>query len=460
MFPGMPSLLDTCPGFSLPAEVRAWVTTLQGRGAEVYLVGGLVRDALLGQVASDYDLATNLLPAQLAAAVAGAGQMDLELGAWHLELAEGELAITCLREDGPYGPRRRPLAPRFGVDLEADARRRDFSCNALYADPDSLQLIDPLGGLADLQGRRIAVIGPVAERLREDPLRLLRAVRFAARLDFELAPATAAALGSEADSLAALSHERVFAELTEMFTGPGRGRGLRLLLETGLSRVVLPEIDSMPGVEQPPEYHPEGDVFVHVCLVLDSTRPGDPVQAWAAVLHDTGKPATFERAADRIRFNGHDTLSAEIAERVLRRFRAPRELRETVVEICRDHIKIASLQQMKRAKRERWMRSPRFVAHLEFHRADCLGSHAKLDLYEQAKAQLAVLPPLPPPPLCTGADVMALGVPQGPMVGRLLAEHRARCEAGDVQDRDTALHLLSKVVEECFSGADRGDDRS
>jgi poly(A) polymerase len=231
-----------------------------------------------------------------------------------------------------------------------------------------------------------------------------------------------------------------------MFTGPGRGRALRLLVELQLADAVLPEVVPMDGVPQPPQFHPEGDVLTHVCLVLDAVAEGDPVQAWAAVLHDVGKPPTFERAADRIRFSGHDQLSAQMAAAALERLRAPRALAAAVVDLCRHHIRFASLPQMSRAKRERWLRSAGFPAHLEFHRADCTGSHGDLSVYEAAKRLLAELPPEPPAGLCRGADVIALGVPEGPAVGEVLREVQRRLDELERPDREAALALLETIV--------------
>jgi poly(A) polymerase len=202
----------------------------------------------------------------------------------------------------------------------------------------------------------------------------------------------------------------------------------------------------MDGVPQPPEYHPEGDVLTHTCMVLDEVPDGDPVLAWSAVLHDVGKPRTFERAADRIRFSGHDVLSAQMADAALRRLHASNVLRETVVEISRDHIRFASLPEMTPARRERWLRSERFPAHLAFHGADCRASHGKLDIWTLATRWLAELPPLPPPPLCSGKDVLALGVAEGPLVGAILKELERRLDELPGADRALAVSILAEVA--------------
>lgn len=412
-------------------------------------VGGVVRDCLLGIRSEDFDVSTTLDPEALADVFPN---LDRRFGVVHEELTGGVLTISSLRRDGEYLDRRHPSTVTFVSSPEEDAPRRDFTINALYADPWSGEITDPCGGRRDLATRTLRVIGDAHARLCEDPLRLLRAVRFAARMNLEPTPETDAAIRSLAGELSVVSRERVFQELTMAFVGPGRGRALQLLVEWGLAEHVLPEVVALQGVEQPPEFHPEGDVFVHVCSVLEHVVPGDEVQAWAAVLHDLGKPATFERAADRIRFSGHDTLSAKMADGVLRRLKAPNELRETVVEVCRDHIKFAGIEQMKPVRRERWMRSPRFVAHLEFHRADCEGSHRKLDIYHRARETFHSLPPEPPPPLCTGADVIQRGVAEGPLVGEILRRLHRELEDLGVSTRESALEHLDGLVQESFRG--------
>jgi len=435
--------------FDIPCEVTEVLENLRSAGGQPLLVGGVVRDTWLGRTSTDYDIATTLLPAQLAELFTG---VNLAFGSVRIRLGVADVTVTTLREDGEYLDQRHPSTVVFVLTPEQDSTRRDFTVNAIYADPFTGAIFDPQGGVEDLERGVIRMVGSPQERLREDPLRILRAVRFAARLGSRFDPATESALRDLAAETSALSRERVFEELTDAFTGVGRGTALRLFMELGITQHVLPELVAMPGVEQPPEFHPEGDVFVHTCLVLDHATEGDPVQAWAAVLHDVGKPATFERAADRIRFSGHDALSAEMTDGILRRFNAPNDLRETVVDVVRGHIRFASIPQMKPRKRETWMRSANFAAHLEFHRADCAGSHGKLGIYESARAEWRALPPEPPPPLCTGADVLALGVTEGPVVGEVLRRLHQQCDADDVSDRDAALTMLRAIVESRFRG--------
>ena len=334
----------------VPAAVRALVGRVTTAGGRAWLVGGTVRDLLLGSEPLDYDIATDRTPDELAALFPAAGLGDARYGTVRVATEIGPVTFTTLRAESGYRDHRHPDRIEFVTDVAVDAVRRDFTVNALYLDPATLAILDPSGGLADLEARCLRAIGPPERRFAEDPLRLLRLVKFAARCELAIAPDTAAAAGTCAAGLATLSPERGFAELSAMFTAPGRGRALRLLVELGLAAIVLPEVAAMAGVEQPPEFHPEGDVLTHVALVLEHVPAGDAVLAWSAVLHDVGKPPTFRRAADRIRFDGHDTLSARMAEDVLRRFRAPTAWIAEVVEICRDHIRFAALPEMRKAR--------------------------------------------------------------------------------------------------------------
>jgi poly(A) polymerase len=435
------------------AECLRRLAAANGRG---WIVGGAVRDLLQGRQPRDFDLATDLLPEAVAAAMPDADLREARFGTCRTTIDGAECTITTLRAEAGYADQRHPDEVAFVTEPDRDAARRDFTVNALYYDPLTGQLYDPCGGRADLDAGLLRCIGDPVTRLQEDPLRLLRLVRFAASAGLELDPATRAAAIATAAGVASLSAERSYAELTDMFTGAGRGRALRLLVELGLAAHVLPECAAMDGVEQPPEYHPEGDVLTHVCLVLDQCPEGDEVLAWSAVLHDVGKPPTFRVAEDRIRFDGHDTLSARMADDVLRRLRAPKSVREAVVDVCLHHIRFASLPQMRPARAERWMREPGFVQHLQFHRADCLGSHGKLDIHDFAKQRLAALPPLREP-LLQGRDALALGIPRGPQVGALLRQVQAEIdERPTPTTREQALVLLRDAARRLLQGGDDG----
>ncbi len=431
----------------IPAEVQSISRRIESAGGGCWLVGGTVRDLALGLDTADFDLATDLEPHAVAAAVGDGALEDARYGACRIDGLPWPVVVTTLREEAGYTDQRHPDRVRFVADPVRDAVRRDFTCNALYASCDTGEILDPTGGLRDLDAGLLRAIGDPTVRFAEDPLRLLRMLRFEARFALRTDPRTEAAARAATDGLATLSKERVFAELTKAFTGKGRGRALRRFVELGFASILLPEVAAMEGVPQPPQYHPEGCVLTHSCLVLDHADEGDATIAWSAVLHDVGKPPTFRVAEDRIRFDGHDVLSARMADSILERFHAPKSLRAEVVSISRDHIRIASLLQMRPRRRERWLRDPLFLKHLAFHRADCLGSHADLSIHDAAVRMLAELPP-ERPALVTGRDALALGVPNGPVVGQLL---RAVEEALDSLDgveasRESALAILAKLA--------------
>ncbi len=436
---------------TLPAEVEAVVRAVEASCGRVWIVGGAVRDWLQGRAAREIDLATDLEPRAVEAALerAAAGEVAMDrahLGACRIRAGESDLTVTTLRSEGSHRDGRRPNEVRFVVDVAEDAVRRDFTVNALYLEPSTGAVHDPTGGLRDLDRGVLRCIGEPDRRFAEDALRLLRLVRFAASADLEIESSSGDGARRCAHHLKRLSAERCFQELTDAFCGRGRGRALLLLVDHGLADVILPEVAAMAGVAQPPEYHPEGDVLTHVAKVLDHVPAGDRALAWSAVLHDVGKPPTFREAPDRIRFDGHDVLSAEMADVVLRRLRAPKGLREQVVDVCRQHIRFAALPLMRPRKAERWLRSPGFRDHLEFHRADCLGSHQKLEVYDFASRMLDALPPMRPRWI-HGKDVLALGVPPGPRVGQILQEvDELLGDQPEAASREAALVLLRDVV--------------
>jgi poly(A) polymerase len=303
--------------------------------------------------------------------------------------------------------------PRYG---EAASRGQD---------PIADQIIDFVGGRADIERKLVRTIGEPRERFTEDKLRLLRCVRFAANLGYEIEPATFDAVKEMAAQIQVVSAERIRDELVKILTRPHAGRGLELLDASGLLREILPEIAAMKGVEQPAEFHPEGDVFQHTRLMLD-TLPANPstVLAFAVLLHDVGKPPTFIRAPDRIRFNDHDRIGAEMTETILRRLRFSNDEIEKVVLCVREHMKFQFVKEMRPAKLKRLMARESFPDELELHRIDCASSHRNLENYEFLKAKAAEMPPevLKPQPLLTGHDLLAMGLKPGPLVGKILAE--------------------------------------
>jgi poly(A) polymerase len=419
---------------------------LRGAGFVAWFAGGCVRDRLLGREPKDYDIATDARPEQVAGLFAGARLVGAHFGVVIVPRNGIEHEIATFRSDGEYHDGRHPEGVVFST-AEEDAQRRDFTINGLFEDPETGEIIDHVGGRADLEKRVLRAIGDPDKRFAEDHLRLLRAVRFATELDgFEIEPATWEALRRHAPSIARIAPERVRAELSRIFVHPRRVHGFDLLADSGLLGVVLPEMLDLQGCDQPPQFHPEGDVWVHTRIMLGLLAPDAPVElVWAVLLHDIAKPAT--RTIDetgRIRFNGHDRLGAEMTESILRRLRFPNDTIEPVTEMVRQHMNYMHVQDMRVAKLKRFMARPTFPIELELHRVDCASSNGLMDNYDflRAKMEEFSAAPLVPPRLVDGRDIMALGIPSGPEVGRWLGEIQTLQLEGKLADREAALEWL------------------
>ena len=405
---------------------RKTLDRLRAHGHQAYFVGGCVRDLLLGHVPKDFDVATSATPAEIAALFPKSDLVGAHFGVVLVKDSESAVEVATFRTEGPYHDGRRPSEVVLVSDPRLDAQRRDFTINAMFLDPSTGPppgtLLDFFSGQSDLAARLIRCVGSPRARFQEDHLRLLRAVRLAARLGFTIEPETAAAMRAEAPSLANMAAERTRDELTRILTQPNPSQGLRLLDDTSLLPVVLPEAKALQGVEQPPEYHPEGDVWVHTLLMLEQLPPDpSPALAWGALLHDIGKPATFTRS-DRIRFNGHVEAGLEIARRILARLRFSSDDTEQILSLVANHMRFGDVRRMKESTLKRFLRLPLFDEHLALHRADCLASHGHLDNYGFVQERHAATPPevLRPPRLLTGVDLQALGYPQGPLYREIL----------------------------------------
>jgi len=418
------------------------VRRLQGAGFETYWVGGCVRDRLLGQTPQDYDLATAARPKQIEALFLRTVPVGRQFGV--ILVLEGEHAfqVATFRTESDYADGRRPRRVAFS-DAKTDARRRDFTVNGLFYDPVRRRLHDWVGGRADLQARVLRTIGDPHERFAEDHLRLLRAVRFAAQLDFAIEPATLRAVQARAASIQRVSAERIREELIKLFRAPHAARGLELLRESGLLEPVLPEIAAATGCEQSPEFHPEGTVFQHlVAMLRHLPLEAPPSLPWAVLLHDVAKPqtATRDAATGEIHFYGHEKVGAEMAQAILTRLRFPRKQIEEVVTCVRLQMQFKDVTQMRKATLRRLLLRPTFALELELHRLDCLGSHGRLDHYEFLKEQAAALARKPAirPPLLKGDDLIALGMRPGPAMGALLAELREKQLQDELTSRRAA----------------------
>jgi tRNA nucleotidyltransferase/poly(A) polymerase len=424
--------------------------TLHAAGHEAWLVGGCVRDELRGAVPKDFDIATDARPEQVEAIFPKTIGVGKSFGVM-LVLEGGEqFEVATFRAESGYTDGRRPDSVTFG-DAEADALRRDFTINGLFLNPVTNELRDWVGGEADLKAGVLRTIGDPAERFGEDHLRLLRAVRFAAQLDFQIEPANFAAVQQHAENINRVSAERIRDELLKLFRPPHAARGLDLLRDSGLLAHVLPEMMLTIGCEQSPEYHPEGDVYKHIRLMLDKMPADAPAELpWTILLHDIAKPATASLGEDgRIHNYGHDKLGAEMAEVILVRLKFPRKQIDEIVFTVREHMHLAVAPKMRKAKLRRMLLRPTFELELEQHRIDCLGSHAKLDIYNFLRAEQAALEEMPAliKPLVTGRDLIELGIKPGPPMGKLLNEIRDHQLAEELSTREEALAWATEAKE-------------
>lgn len=422
------------------AAALAVLKRLRLAGRRAYFAGGSVRDTLLGLEPKDHDVATDAPPGEVLALFPRAIPVGVQFGVVRVIEGGHSIEVATFRTDGRYEDGRHPIGVDFTTP-EEDARRRDFTINGLFLDPETDEVIDFVGGRADLARGVVRAIGDPRARFGEDRLRLLRAVRFSARFSFEIEPATLAAVRELAPAVVSVSAERIRDEIEKMLLGPRPDAAFRLLAETGLLAAILPEVDAMRGVEQPPEYHPEGDVFTHVLLMLSKMGPAPSFElAMGVVLHDVGKPPTFTRT-DRIRFNNHADVGAGMADAICDRLRASRKSRERIVALVREHMKFAEVRNMRESRFRRFLGMEGFEEHLELHRIDCESSHRLLDNFEFCRrklAEYAAETPLPKP-LVTGDDLIAMGHAPGRELGHMLAELRDRQLEGAFASREDAL---------------------
>ncbi len=418
------------------------VRRLRGAGFAAYWVGGCVRDLEMGREPHDYDIATEARPSDVAALFEQTILVGAQFGVVVVTINSHRYDVSTFRAEGPYLDGRHPSRVEF-VDARTDVTRRDFTINGLLHDPVRGETIDYVGGRADIRARIVRTIGTATERFAEDRLRMLRAVRLAAELDFEIDPEALRAVSANAPAIAAVSAERVRDELLRLLTCPGRGRGLRALHASGLLRIILPEVAATAGVPQPPEFHPEGDVFTHTVMTVEHLRDPSPALAMAALLHDIGKPPTLSRT-DRIRFNEHDAVGAEMAGAVCRRLHLSGEETDRIVDLVANHLRVKDLPKMRPAKAKRFLLQPDAADHLELHRADCLASHGDLSVHQwavDALQGLAIEPP-PPRPLINGDDLIDLGYRPGPQFKIILETIEDAMLEGRIRTRDEAVALI------------------
>lgn len=426
----------------MEATAKRLVERLRGTGHEAFFAGGCVRDMLLGKEAHDIDIATSATPEEVQKLFPRTVAVGAQFGVIVVFEDDFEFQVATFRSDGAYKDGRHPESVSF-TTAEGDAKRRDFTVNGLFYDPLDKRIIDHVGGEADLKAGILRCIGNPLERFSEDKLRLIRCVRFSASLGFPIEEQTWQALCHMAPQITAVSAERLRDELVKIFTHLSRVRGFDLLDASGLLKILLPEVTVMKGCEQPPEFHPEGDVFVHTRLMLSLLPPEVSVPlVFSVLLHDTGKPATFQRdETGRIRFNGHETVSAGITKHIFERLRFSNAEAEETIVCVKNHMSFKDVKNMRVSTLKRFLARPTIEDEMELHRVDCLGSHGLLDNYELLRAKQVEFSnaPLIPPPLISGRDLIADGYRPGPLFKKILDSVEAMQLDGAVTTPEEAL---------------------
>jgi poly(A) polymerase len=434
--------------------------TLRSKGFQAFLVGGCVRDILLGREPADYDVTTDALPSQVEEIFPGSLTVGAKFGVVIVpeeapassDAERLQVEVATFRSDVGYSDGRHPDRVEYTKSPQDDVKRRDFTINALLLDPETNEILDFVGGREDLEAGIIRAIGDPAARFGEDKLRMVRAVRFAARFGYAIEPATLIAIQKLAPEIDQISMERLRDELTRILTEGAARRGFELLDQTGLLIYLLPEIAKMKGVEQPPQFHPEGDVWIHTLMMIGGLPAGSsPTLAWGVLLHDVGKPPTFAPPAGpngRIRFDRHVEVGVKMAEQICRRFRFSNEDTEQILALVTNHMKFKDVPRMKPATLKRFVRVDKFGEHLELHRLDSLASHGKLDNYELVSRFIAETSPeqVRPVRLLTGDDLIALGLKPGPRFKAILYNVEEAQLDGTIHTHEEAVRLAQTLA--------------
>jgi poly(A) polymerase len=424
--------------------------TLRGAGHQAYLVGGCVRDILLGREPADYDVSTDATPDRVQSLFPQSLAVGAQFGVIIVNDGAVPVEVATFRSDVGYSDGRHPDKVVFSSSAREDVARRDFTINALLLDPETNEVFDYVGGRDDLQAGIIRAIGQPSERFREDKLRMIRAVRFAARFRYAIEAATFSATTKLAPDICQVSAERLRDELTKILTEGAARPGFELLDQTRLLPEILPEIARLKGVEQPPQFHPEGDVWIHTLMMLEQLQPGcSPTLAWGVLLHDVGKPPTFAPPSGphgRIRFDHHVEVGTRMAEAICRRLRFSNDDTEQIAALVENHLRFKDVQQMRLSTLKRFVRLNRFEEHLELHRLDCLSSHGNLDAFQFVRRFLAATPAdqVRPPRLITGDDLIRMGFAPGPGFKEILDSVEEAQLNGKLHSREQALEYLKQ----------------
>ena len=421
---------------------------LQRKGYQALLVGGCVRDLLLGLEPGDYDVTTDAPPEKVMALFPESIAVGAQFGVVLIPRDGLKVEVATFRSDVGYSDGRHPDRVVYSKTAQEDVQRRDFTINGLLMRHDTGEVLDYVGGQADLKAKVIRAIGEPSRRFMEDKLRMMRAVRFAARFGFEMEAATFRAIRRHVAEILQVSPERLREELTKMLTEGAARQAFELLDETWLLQQVLPEIGAMKGVEQPPQFHPEGDVWIHTRMMLEGLpKEASPTLAWGVLLHDVGKPPTFQSAAetgDRIRFNNHVEVGVRMGETICRRLRFSNEDTGQILALVANHMKFAAVEEMRQSTLKKFVRLPRFEEHLALHRLDCLSSHRHLDSYDFVRQFLAETPPeqVRPERLLGGDDLQDLGFRPGPLFAEILQSVEDAQLEGQIRKREEAQQYV------------------
>jgi poly(A) polymerase len=423
--------------------------TLENAGFQAFLVGGCVRDILLERDPADYDVATDATPEQVLRLFPEGLAVGAQFGVILVPGDGIKVEVATFRSDVGYTDGRHPDRVVYANSPEEDVKRRDFTINGLVMRHDTGEILDFVDGQADLRAGIIRAIGEPDRRFAEDKLRMLRAVRFAARFGYEIEPETFKAIRKHAREIKQVSTERIREELTKLLTEGAARTGFELLDLCWLLEIALPEIAALKGVEQPPQFHPEGDVWIHTLMMLEGLPAGvSPTLAWGVLLHDVGKPATYRSAAetgDRIRFDGHVDVGVAMGREILGRLRFSNDDTEQILALVEHHMKFKDVERMRPATLKRFVRLPRFEEHMALHRLDCLSSHRNLEAYEFVENFLRFTPPevVRPARLVTGEDVLHLGYAAGPLIGKILAEVEEAQLNGELVSKEEAIAFIT-----------------
>jgi putative nucleotidyltransferase with HDIG domain len=437
--------------------------TLRGSGYEALLAGGCVRDRLLGREALDYDVASDATPEQVLSLFPDSLAVGAQFGVVQVLRNQAKVEVATFRADVGYTDGRHPDGVVYTKSAQEDVQRRDFTINGLLMRPESEEVLDFVGGRADLEAGIVRAIGQPQRRFAEDKLRLMRAVRFAARFGFVIEAETAVAIRQQADTVTSVSAERLRDELTKILTEGKARRGFELLDEAGLLQAVLPEVAAMKGVQQPPQYHPEGDVWTHTLMMIEGLEAGcSATLAWGVLLHDVGKPPTFRpvsETGDRIRFDGHVDVGVKMAEVMCRRFRFSNEETEQILALIANHMRFKDVGRMRASTLKRFVRRPKFDEHMALHRLDCLSSHRRLDAYELVGRLLKETPAegIRPPRLLTGEDLEAMGYKPGPIFSEILRSLEDAQLEGDIETTEQAREHVRRLFRQKKSKMAQGE---